>query len=271
MHDTLRPPKTQKVTRKLSSQHSSMLAAMGAAALAALLIVVFLQKYRSDLSAQSMPVSALVADTLIQKGASAETAGARSQFSVAKLPRDQVKAGALADAAALKGQVAAADILPGQQLTPADFQAAGNGLVTKLGPDDRAVTIALDAQHSLGGQLVAGDHVDVLSGLVLNSGSARERPVIKTLMQNILVLSVPGVATGAAGTEGGGGTATAGVTLRVSSRNAGVLAYAADQGQVWLSLRALDGRNVARPPLVSVDSLLSARSVQVPSPNEVDR
>jgi Flp pilus assembly protein CpaB len=270
MHDTLRPPTTQKKGGgRLASRNASMLAATVAAALAALLIVVFLQKYRNDLSARSLPVSALVADSLIQKGASAETAGAQGQFSVAKLPREQVKAGALADAAALKGQVAVDDILPGQQLTPADFKAAGNGLVTKLGPDDRAVSIALDAQHSLGGQLVAGDHVDVLSGLVLNSGSARERPVLKTLMQNILVLSVPGVAAPAAGTAGGAGAA--GVTLRVSSRTAGILAYAADHGQVWLSLRALDGRSVAQPPLVTVDSLLAERSVPLQNSKQVAR
>lgn len=272
MHDTLRPPKTQKrPSGRLSPRSASIAAAAAAAAVAALLIVVFLQKYRHDLTAKTVPVPALVADQLIEKGASADTAGAAGRFSVSKLPRDEIKVGALNDAAALKGQVAVADILPGQQLTTADFKPAGNGLITKLGPDERAMTVTLDAQHAVGNQLTAGDHVDVLAGLVINASSARERPIVKTLMQNILVLSVPGTAAAPAGSEGGGGTAAAGVTLRVASRAAGVLAYAADHGQVWISLRPQNGRNVDQPPTVSVDSLLAARSVRTQPQQEVAR
>lgn len=271
MHDTLKPSKTQKKgDKRLSSRTTSILAAAAAAAVAALLIVVFLQKYRKDLETKSVPVGALVADRLIEKGASADTAGAQGQFSVSKMPRDEVKPGALTDAAALKGQVAAADILPGQQITAADFKPAGNGLVTKLGPDDRAVTVALDSQHALGGQLVAGDHVDVFVDIKVRRGG-EERAVLKTLMQNILVLSVPGTGKTASGESDGTAPAGAGVTLRVSSRVAGQLAWSADNGQVWLSLRSLNGRNVANPQLVTVESVLAARSAGIPAQPEVAR
>ncbi|MEJ7826182.1 MAG: Flp pilus assembly protein CpaB [Solirubrobacteraceae bacterium] len=264
MQTTLKPPKSTKdAGGPLSSKNGSIAAAAVAAAVAGLLIVFFLQQYRDNVNEGGVPTKALVAEQLIEQGASGDTVGAQGRFKATTVPRDQLKAGAVTDAAALRGKVATADILPGQQLTAADFKPAGRGVVTKLAADERAITIAFDSAHGLIGNVSAGDHVDVLSGFLLDSTTGRQRPVLRMLMQNVLVLGVPEKKT--TGGPGAGANATSEVTLRVSGAAAPKLAFAADNGKLWLVLRPQNGARLDRSTLVTVASLLGdAKSVRVP-------
>jgi Flp pilus assembly protein CpaB len=75
-------------------------------------------------------------------------------------------------------------------------------------------------------------------------------------MQNVLVLDVPKKASdGAVG--GGGANETSEVTLRVTSKAAPKIAFAADNGKLWLVLRPQNGAKLDRTTLVSLASLLS--------------
>lgn len=265
MQTTLRPPKPPKDPGgPLASKNGSIAAAVVAAAIAGLLIVFFLQQYRSSVNEDGVPTPVVVAEQPIEQGASGDTVGAQGRFKVTKIPRDQLKPGAVTDAATLRGKVAVADILPGQQLTAADFRAAGRGIVTKLGADERAITIALDSSHGLAGKIRAGDHVDVLSGFVIDSNVGRQRPVLQVLMQDVLVLDVPLRAKGPdADADTGGTNEISEVTLRVSARSAPKLAFAADNGKLRLVLRPQNGARLDRSSLVSVASLLAeARPVK---------
>lgn len=238
----------------LSSKGGSIAAAAAAAALAAIVIVVFLRQYRQNVRTGGVPTPVLVADKLIEKGASAESIGAQGLFKPTDLPRDQVKAGALTDAGALRGKVAVADILPGEQITAADFRAAGSGIITKLAANDRAMTVPLDSAHSLGGSISAGDRVDVIAGFMVDSGLGRQRPVVRTLMQNVLVLDAPKQSSG--GGLGTGANQTNEITLRVADTDAPKLAFASDNGKLWLVLRPQNGRPVSRTSLVTLQTLL---------------
>ncbi len=266
MQTTLKPPKAPKAAGgPLSSKNGSIAAAAVAAAIAGLIIVFFLQQYRDSVNEDGVPTPALVAERLIEQGASGETVGAQGLFKATTVPRDQVKPGAVTDAAALRGKVAVADILPGQQLTATDFKPAGRGIVTKLAADERAITISLDSAHGLGGKIAAGDHVDVLSGFMLDSSVARQRPVLRMLMQNLLVLDAPPAKAGGP-TVGAGANATSVVTLRVAASAAAKLAFAADNGKLWLVLRPQNGAKLDRSTLVTVASLLAdAKPVKVPA------
>lgn len=256
MHTTLKPPRTTKGTRgPVSSKNGSIAAAAIAAVLAGLVILVFLGQYRDNVSNDGVPTPVLVAEELIEQGASGDTVGAQGRFKATEVPRDQLKTGAITDAAVLRGQVATADILPGQQLTAADFRSGGRGIITKLAADERAVTISLDSAHGLVGKLAAGNHVDVLSGFMLDNGAGRQRPVLKTLMENVLVLDVPPKASGSAVTATT--NATAEVTLRTAASAAAKLAFAADNGKLWLVLRPQNGRSAEKTPLVTLQSLLA--------------
>ena len=263
---TLRPPPkpSKDGGGPLSSKNGSIAAALVAAAVAGLLIVFFLQQYRNGVNSEGVPTPVLVAQQLIEQGTSGDTAGAQGLFKVTKVPRDQLKTGAVTDAAALRGKVATAEILPGQQLTAPDFKAAGHGIVTKLAADQRAITVSFDSAHGLVGKVRAGDHVDVLSGFVIDNSIGRQRPVLRMLMQDVMVLDVPKKASNAAI---GGANDTSEVTLRVAAHAAAKLAFAADNGKLWLVLRPQNGEKLERSALVTLATLLvDSKPVNVPSP-----
>jgi pilus assembly protein CpaB len=254
MPTTLRPPKPSKgPDGPLSSKNGSIAAAVVAAAAAGLLIVFFLQQYRANVDEGGVPTPVLVAQQVIERGTSADSAGVQGRFKSSSVPRDELKKGAVTDPAVLRGKVATAQILPGQQLTAADFTGAGHGIVTKLSADERAITISLDSAHGLVGKVRSGDHVDVLSGFMLDSSAGRQRPVLRLLMQDVLVLDVPKRASSAAV---GGANDTSEVTLRVAASVAARLAFASDNGKVWLVLRPQNGARLDHSTLVTLASLL---------------
>ena len=71
----------------------------------------------------------LVATAAIQKGTPATVIVGRALFRPTPVLERHVSAGAITDTAALEGKYALRDILPGQQLTLADFASTG-GVVT---------------------------------------------------------------------------------------------------------------------------------------------
>jgi pilus assembly protein CpaB len=176
-------------------------------------------------------------------------------FQATQIVTKQVSAGALADVAALRGKVAAVDIYPGQQLTAADFTTSG-GLPAKLAPAQRAVTVSLDSAHGMVGAVQNGDHVDVYAGFQLDNGTGRTVPALRLLIPNVQVLKA-GTTSSTTGV-GTGPNTTSDVTLNVNNAQAGELAFAADNGKVWLVLRPANATSTAAPSPVTVQSLLFA-------------
>ncbi len=262
MQTTLKPPKVANDDKSpLSSKSAAILGAVLAVVLAALVIVLFLKQYRDNINKDGIPTPVLVATELIEQGSSGDSLGAAGQFKASDVPRDQVKTGVVTDAALLKGKVAVADILPGQQLTRADFKAAGSGPVTKLGSEQRGIMLSLDNAHGMHGAIKPGDHVDVFTGFLIDRGGNGLRPVLRSMMQNVLVLKVP--PPGKSGGVGGGSRGNKEVMLRVGSTDAPKLAFAADHGKVWLILRPQNGKDIDRRTLVTLEStLLGAKAVK---------
>jgi Flp pilus assembly protein CpaB len=65
---------------------------------------------------------------------------------------------------------------------------------------------------------------------------------------------IPVVDVGSGG--GGLGSRSANVSLRVNDVQAAKLAFASDNGKIWLSLRPSAGAKPSRPGLVTVETLL---------------
>ena len=222
-----------------------ILVGAGAAILAAVLLVVYLNRYRASLKGSAEPATVLVAKSLIQKGAPGNLIGSTHQFQVASIPKDQLKDGALTDPDALHGLVAAENIYPGQQLTLAEFTPTVPGsLQSNLTKRDRAISIPLDASHGMVGQISPGDHVDVYVGLN-QAGLGGSVPIIKRLIDNALVLGTPGA-----------GASSGNVVLRAKGPQAAELAFAADNGKLWLVLRPASGARPVNPGLVTAGRLL---------------
>ena len=112
----------QALTTKIGNSRGLTLAlGIGAALLAAILLLVYLDRYRSSVDAENAATPVLVAKNLIPKGTSGTIIAKQQLFQVASLPKNDLKVGAISDPAYLNGRVAAADIFPGQQVTTADL------------------------------------------------------------------------------------------------------------------------------------------------------
>jgi Flp pilus assembly protein CpaB len=230
-------------SKVFATRRGTIMLGIGAAVLAAIALLVYLNHYRSSVNSGVQPMSVLVAKSLIQKGTPGDVVGSTKLFQVTSIPRDQVKNGAYVDPKTLTGQVAAVDIYPGQQLTSADFAIANvNALTQRLARNQRAVVVPLDSPSEVGGQIASGDRVDVW--IVLNAQAANgvSRPVVRQLLQNMYVMN--------AGVNGGN------VTVRATPRESGLLIYASSNAKIWLVLRPAVGSTSTTPPQITSGDLL---------------
>lgn len=241
-----------QVRRMLGTRAGTLGLAAAVALLAAIVLVAFLSQYRDSVKGGTAPATALVAGGLIPAGTSGDVVIGDQLFKPATLPTDEIKDGVLADAAGIAGKVAVRDIYPGQQLTAADFAAKGDPIRGKLSGDQRALALPVDTAHGLIGELRANDRVDIFAAFNAAGGrNGAGRPVVKTLLQNVLVLQVP--EDGSKIDQGKLGD----VMVRVSDGEAAQLAYAAENGKVWIALRPPAGASQQQPASVDLDGLLS--------------
>jgi pilus assembly protein CpaB len=235
-------------SKLLTTRRGTLTLGIVAAVLAAIALLVYLNQYRNSVDSGAQPVSVLVAKSLIQKGTPGNIVGSTHLYALSTIPRKQVKTGAFVDPATLTGKVAATDVYPGQQLTEADFVAAnGAALTQNLASDQRAVVVPLDSPAEVGGQIVAGDHVDVWVAFNAQSANGVSRPLVREALQDIYVM----------GTNGGN------VTLRATPKVAGMLIYASPNAKIWLTLRPAVGSKASQPPVITSNDLLGLPSIRV--------
>jgi Flp pilus assembly protein CpaB len=240
----------------LATRRGTVLVAAACALIAGGILIVAMSHYRSSVDSSANQETVLVASGLIQKGTSGDAIAAEKLFKPTSIAAKQVSTGAIADTAQLQGRVAAADINPGQQLTVSDFTANG-GLLSQLGPHQRAITITVDSSRGMIGQVHEGDHVDVYVDLEL--ANSRNGNFVRLLLPDTPVLKAPTSASG--GGLGGVNPQSqqSNITLKVDANQAGELAYAADNGKVWLVLRPANAGSAATSS-ISAQSLLSGGS-----------
>jgi Flp pilus assembly protein CpaB len=214
----------------LSTRSGSTAVAVGAAILAGILLFAFVQRYRHNQTAASAATPVFVAKSMIPAGSSADVIASEQLLQRTSVPGSQAQAGAISDSSVLHGRVAAVNIYPGQQITASDFTTGGT-VASQLAATQRAVSVPIDAAHGLVGFVHTGDYVDVLGSYT--SGNSAGHGSVTPLLQDVLVLNAPSSNNGALG----GNNSNQNILLRVSDQDAARLAYAADNGKVWIVLR----------------------------------
>ncbi len=236
-------------SKLFATRRGTIMLGVGAAVLAAIALLVYLNQYRNSVNSGVQPMSVLVAKSLIQKGTPGDVVGSTKLFQVASIPRDQVKNGTFVDPKTLTGQVATVDIYPGQQLTAADFAIANQSALTQsLARDQRAVVVPLDSPSQVGGQISRGDRVDVWVVFSAQAANGVSRPIVREVLQDMYVM---------------GAGASGGVTLRATPKQAGILIYATSNAKIWLTLRPAVGSTATRPPVISANDLLGLPSLRL--------
>jgi Flp pilus assembly protein CpaB len=209
----------------LGTPRRTFLVGVGAVLLAALLLLVYLRSYRDSVKSTSAPVTALVAKRFIPKGTTALALAKNGLFEVTVISKGSLKEGAITDAGLLRGQVALADIFPGQQLTIADFgvTATSSALSGVLEGKSRAIAITVDAQHGITPQVQTGDRVDVYT---------QKGGVLGLLKSNVEVLQAPNqVASGTTAPT------SANFIFKVPVKDAPRFAFASQNTTLWFTLR----------------------------------
>jgi pilus assembly protein CpaB len=142
----------------------------------------------------------------------------------------------------ITGQVATADLKPGEQLLasrfaqPSSLRTPGTVAVPK---GDQEVSVLLEPQRAVGGRLVAGDTVGVYLSQKSSDGGGQTHAVL----HRVLVTQVQGAPAAASSSNAKTGTQTAAtatqslmITLAVTSKEAEPIVFGMEQGTLWLSL-----------------------------------
>jgi Flp pilus assembly protein CpaB len=235
----------------LATRRGNVIVAVAAAILAAILLLVYLNGYRTSLDSAASPTPVLVAKRLIAKGTPAAVLGSQSAYELTTLAREHTKTGAVADPDLLEGRIAVRDILPGQQLTVADFTATTTTAVaTKITGAERAISVPADPQRGLIGHIAVGDYVDVYVSMESERGT-----IVSLLLANVKVLAAAGAPSG--GVAGGGGATY--YVLKVPSGDAGRFAYASDEGTIWFVARPKANVVPTKKAVVTIQQVLTGQ------------
>lgn len=233
----------------LSTRQGTWTLAAVSAALAGVILLVYLDNYKSSVNEGLAPTPVLVADRFIPRGTAGTEVATEKLFRPAAVPEQERRAGAVTDAAAISGMVAVQPILPGQQITAADFAKAADPIRSRIQATERAVQIPMDRIRGLGGVLRVGDRIDVLAAFnATNSGSGSGTPTLQPLMTNVRVMRTP-----VAGQ----------VILQLTDRDAARLAYASDNAKLWFLLRPPVGAKDSDPLSVTRENLSLGRPLDV--------
>lgn len=245
----------QLVHKLLATRNGTIALSAGAALLAGVILLTYLHRYRESVNTSSRPMTVLVAKTLIEKGTPGNVIGTEGLFQTSAVPRDELKEGAIVDPADLKGLVAAEDIYPNQPLAISNFTAGNADAVsTNVIKYERGISIPLDEAHGMIGKVQQGDYVDVIAGFSVEGPNGKQYPVTRVLVQDVLVLDAPD-AKGAAGL-GASATTAKTVALRMTDEESAQVAFAVDNGKVWIVVRPKTGAEQHQPTVVTLERLL---------------
>jgi len=210
--------------RVSSSRGGAIAVGIVVAAIAAILLIVYVTRYKSSVDSSAAPTPVLVAKNLIPKGTPGATVANKQLYQSTSVPEDKVQSGAISDPNALTGRTAIADIYPGSQLTLNNFTAeASSALNAQLSGRERAVSLTVDPVKGSLANVASGDKVDIYTQLTRDG-----RTVIQLFRAGVTVLQSPG---------SGGGT----VVLKVGTKDASNVIYAANQTTLYFVVRPASG------------------------------
>jgi pilus assembly protein CpaB len=152
---------------------------------------------------------------------------------------------------------------PGDLITRENTGEKRVGIITQLGPNQRAMTVKVDEASGVAGFLSPGDRVDVV--VIIDKGVYDKDPLSKILLQNVRVL---GTGQKMENRPGDKPQVVPTVTLEVNPEQGERLALAAQEGRVSLVLRGPGDHQVVQTSGAGTSQLLgiSKKVTAAPSP-----
>jgi Flp pilus assembly protein CpaB len=233
------------VERVTTSRGGAIAVGITVAVIAAILIIVYVSRYKSSVDSTAAAVPVLVAKNLIPRGTPGTTVATKGLYQNTSVPSDNVQPGAISDPNSLNGRVAVSDIYPGAQLTLNNFSAeASSALNAQLAGRDRAVTMEIDPTRGSLANVVSGDKVDIYTQVTING-----RLVIQLFRSGVTVLQAPGA---------GGGD----VVLKVRTGDAANVLFASSQTTLYFVVRPASGASKTARTLADLSTVVASSRVR---------
>jgi Flp pilus assembly protein CpaB len=227
---------------------------LGLAALAAILVGLYITSYRNSVTHGAGLVKVLVAARDIPAGTDGSTVAGGGYLKSQTVPRRAVVPGSVATAAPLTSLVTGGAIYKGEQITLRQFKPiAQGGIFAKFSGTERVVVVPGEPRQVLSDTVSAGDHVDVVANVKYTVGGL-DRATTRVVLRNLLVLKSPDA--GSVGTAD-----SASITLAMTDKQSQTMLWAMKNGSWFLALRPTSRPLNSRP---SVDTLYSVLSRGLP-------
>ena len=197
--------------------------------------------------ADELLVRVLVADEKIKKGTAA--ADLKDRVHLVEVPARVRVDGAVADLSELENLHANVDLLPGEQLARGRFATQGDATRGEAPDGLLQVTVALDPERALGGNVRAGDTVAALLSFDpfegengQKTGNTTHLELHKVAVTNVQLQGQGATPVSSDDSKGVGGAADGKylVTLAIDAPAVEQLVFAAEHGSVWLSAEPKD-------------------------------
>lgn len=197
--------------------------------------------------ARMAPAQVLVVAEPIEAGTPAESI-ARS-VAITEIPAAAVVPGGVSDLGEIAGLLTSTDLQPGEQLLASRFVAPESlqGVV-EIPADMHRLSLQLDRQRVVGGEIRAGDTVAIfVSGTVSGTGpagEAAEADMTRLILHKVLVTAVEGGMQLSTNEDGEEVEEPAAdqliVTLALAAPDAELVVFGQEFGSVWLSLEGAE-------------------------------
>jgi Flp pilus assembly protein CpaB len=161
--------------------------------LAAVLTTVYVTNYRKNVQHGQQDVGVLVAATNIPAGTSGAAIVSGHMLVRKTIPRTALVPGAISSPDQIARLVSTQDVMVGEQVTKTRFGGANElGVRAKLKGTLRAIQVAADPNQILAGTLRAGDHVDLVGNMKVESNTGGStRHYDRVVLRDLLVLRAP--------------------------------------------------------------------------------
>lgn len=232
------------------------------AAVGTLVLVGYVRTAEQRALAGELTVAVLVVAEEIPAGTPAEELG--SMVRTERVPAKVQAIGSVEGLDELAGLAADVTLLPGEQITRQRFVVPGEVGAVEVPEGLLEVTVALEPERALGGQLDPGSLVGIIASFTEESASTTaaaggegappvdsgSEAITHLLLHKVLVTNVQGNQSAAAGGVLGANTTEAGdnavpadavlVTLALDAPSVERVVFAAEHGSLWLSAEPED-------------------------------
>jgi len=230
--------------------------AIGLALVAMLLTLFYVVNYRRTVQHSQATVQVYVAARNIAAGTAGTAIAHGTALKVASIPRRSVVPGAISDPNQVASLVLTEPLYAGEQVTLRRFSdLKAEGIIGQLKGTMRAIQVPGDPNQLLAGTLRAGDHVDVVANLTVNSDTGGAHAV-RIVLRDLTVLQPANAAP-----SGPGGPGTS-VILAITDTQVQRLYFVMKNADWTLELRPAVDATDSPERLDSIQSVLQSGGIR---------